>query len=126
MLHWINFRYDLPGYLHWGGDYWSPDPVHETEPPIGDGASASMLPSGDAFIAYPDPARKSLLSSIRWEAMLEGIEDYELLRVLDQRDPTTARGLASKMVRTFTDYVRDPKEFRKLQVEMLEALSHGQ
>lgn len=39
---------------------------------------------------------------------------------------STARGLASKMVRTFTDYVRDPKEFRKLQVAMLEALSKGQ
>ena len=122
LLQWINFRYDLPGYLHWGGDYWSPDPVHETEPPIGAGASASMLPSGDAFIAYPDAAKKSILSSIRWEAMLEGIEDYELLRVLDQRDSTAARGLAAKMVRTFTDYVRDPAEFRKVHNELLEAL----
>ncbi len=121
VLHWINFRYDLTGYLHWGGDYWSPEPMNETEPVLG-----GMLPPGDAFIAYPDPEKKSILSSIRWEAMLEGIEDYELLRALERRDATTARSLASRMVRTLTDYVRDPNEFRKLQVELLEAASKGQ
>ncbi len=39
---------------------------------------------------------------------------------------SAARGLAAKMVCTFTDDVRDPIEFGKLQDEMLEALSKGQ
>jgi len=78
-----------------------------------------MLPPGDAFVTYPDPERKSLLSSIRFEAMREGIEDYGLLQQLQSKNPGAAQSIASRMIRSFTDYVRDPAEFRKLQLELL-------
>lgn len=97
--------------------------MNETEPVI---VGVLPLPPGDAFIAYPDPEKKSILSSIRWEAMLEGIEDYELLRELEKRDATTARSLASRMVRSFTDYVRDPGEFRRVHLDLLNAVSKVQ
>ena len=122
LLQWLNFRYGLTGFLHWGGNYWSPDPIHETEPPLGSG-SDSMLPPGDAFVTYPDPERKSLLSSIRFEAMREGIEDYGLLQQLQSKNPGAAQSIASRMIRSFTDYVRDPAEFRKLQLELLQELA---
>jgi hypothetical protein len=48
LLQWVNFRYGLTGFLHWGGNYWSPDPIHETGPPLGSGPD-SMLPPGDAL-----------------------------------------------------------------------------
>jgi hypothetical protein len=123
LLQWFNFRYDLPGFLHWGGNYWSPETMEDTQPVIGSSWASSLLPSGDAFITYPDPPRKSILSSIRFEAMREGIEDYELLRELEEKHPGAAQALAAKMIRSFTDYVRDPREFRSLHEQVLDQLS---
>jgi chemotaxis methyl-accepting protein methylase len=81
------------------------------------------LPAGDAFIVYPDKEKKSVLSSIRLKAMREGIEDYELLRTLEKRDPAAAQKIAGEMIRSFTDYVRDPAQFRQIKRQLLEALS---
>lgn len=121
LLHWLNFRYGLTGYLHWGWNYWSPEPMNDTQPVID--ANTELLPPGDAFIVYPDRANKSVLSSIRLEAMREGIEDYELLRALKAKNPTQADQLAKAVIRDFTDYIRDPAAFRKLERQLLEELS---
>ncbi len=123
LLQWLNFRYGLTGFLHWGGNYWSPDPLNETEPPIGGGSHLLMLPPGDAFITYPDREKRSILSSIRLETMTEAIEDYELLKMLERTNPLGARQIASKMIRSFTDYVRDPVEFRRVQRSLIDALA---
>jgi hypothetical protein len=121
LLHWLNFRYGLAGYLHWGWNYWTPEPVNDTQPVID--ANTELLPAGDAFIVYPDRERKTVFSSIRLETMLAGIEDYELLQLLRQKDPALAQRLAQAAVASFTEYVRDPVAFRCIQRRLLEALS---
>lgn len=121
LLHWFDFRYNLAGYLHWGWNYWTPDPIKDTQAVINN--NEELLPSGDAFIVYPDRANKSVRSSIRLEAMREGIEDYEMLRALSAKNPAEAERLASTAIPAFTDYVRDPVAFRKLERRLLEALS---
>lgn len=121
LLHWTNFRYDLTGFLHWGWNWWSPDPMRDTQPVIN--LNETLLPAGDAFIVYPDKKNLTVNSTIRLEAMREGIEDYELLRTLEQSKPEEARKLAELMVRSFTDYVRDPVQFRHIHRQLLEALS---
>lgn len=125
LLQWINFRYDLTGFLHWGGDYWSADPVKDTQPRLGAGPDAIRSYPGDGFIVYPDPDRKTILSSIRLEQMMEGIEDYGLLEALDQKNHAEADRIATQMIHSFTDYVRDPEQFRSIRKEVLEALSEG-
>lgn len=119
LLHWFNFRYDLTGFLHWGGDYWDGDPYANVEPAIEDGKE--VLPAGDAFITYPWRERNSIHSSIRFEAEREGIEDYELLHALAATNPDQARQLAAKAIPGLTDYIRDVSAFRKLQAELLTA-----
>jgi hypothetical protein len=121
LLHWLNFRYNFTGFLHWGGNYWTPEPILDTQPVIDD--NQELLPSGDAFIYYPDPANKSILSSIRMETMREGIEDYELLRALKAKNPAQAERLAAAAVSSPTDYVHDPVAFRKIERSLLQALS---
>ncbi len=123
LLQWFNFRYNLTGYLHWGGNYWSPRPVIDTQPLLGESWATGIIPPGDAFIVYPDREHKSILSSIRLEAMREGIEDYELLHLLDNKNHPAAQALAQKAVRSFTDYVRDPAEFRQIHRQLLADLS---
>ena len=119
LLHWFNFRYDLTGFLHWGGNYWDADPFGNAEPAIENGKE--VLPAGDAFITYPWREKNSIHSSIRFEAMREGIEDYELLHALAAKDPEKARQIARKAVPGLTDYLRGVSEFRRVQAELLDA-----
>jgi hypothetical protein len=99
ILHWQAFVHRIAGYLHWGYNFW-----HRT------GQNASGWPGvnryadqvllnpyrehppqwavGDACIVYPHPRwweDRGPVSSLRYEAMREGLQDYELLRMVDQR-----------------------------------------
>jgi len=84
-------------------------------------AGQDLLPPGDAFITYPWREKNSIRSSIRLEAMREGIEDYELLRAAEAKDPARAQHIATEAVPNITDYVRDVATFRRLQEELLAA-----
>jgi hypothetical protein len=121
LLHWLNFRYGYAGFLHWGWNFWTPEPVKDTQPVID--ANTQLLPPGDAFIVYPDRAGKSVYSSIRLETMREGIEDYELLMSLREKNPAMAEQLSQAAIKSFTDYVRDPAAFRVIEKRLLQALS---
>jgi hypothetical protein len=121
LLHWLDYRYGLTGFLHWGWNFWSPEPMKDTQPVIE--LNQTLLPSGDAFIVYPDRARLSVLSSIRLEAMRAGIEDYEMLVALSRRDPAAADALAREAVATLTDYVRDPPAFRRIEAKLIQELA---
>jgi hypothetical protein len=120
LLQWLNFRYGFTGFLHWGWNYWTPDPIIDTQPVLED---VTILPSGDAFIVYPDKAHETVYSSIRLETMLQGIEDYEMLQALEAKNPAEAQRLAEEAMAGFTDYVRDPAQFRAIEKELLEALA---
>jgi hypothetical protein len=120
LLHWLNFRYGLPGYLHWGWNDWTPDPMFDTQPVFG---VTTILPPGDAFIVYPDRARKSVFSSIRLETMTQGIEDYEMLQALKTKNPVEADRLGKEAIAGFTDYTRDPSAFRSIEKQLLEDLA---
>ena len=123
LLQWFNFRFGFGGYLHWGGNSWGADPFGNPQPTLGTGSDSEVLPAGDAFITYPWREQNSIHSSIRLEAMREGIEDYELLNSLSQRDPAKAQSLAQAAIGGMTEYVRDVPAFRRLQAELLTAAS---
>jgi len=119
LLHWINFRYDSPGYLHWGFNYWSADPFGEASRIQTEGGL--VLPAGDSWIVYPAPGK--LLSSIRIEAMRDGIVDHELLCRLEAKRPADARELARQVVYGFTTYDIDLPSFREKRRMILKMLS---
>jgi len=121
LLQWLDFRYGFTGFLHWGGNYWTPRPLLDTQPVIDD--NTELLPPGDAFIVYPDREHLTVRSSIRFETMREGIEDYEMLRALAARDPAAAEQICASAVSSFTEYVRDAAAFRNIEQRLLEALS---
>ena len=53
--------------------------------------SGNTLPGGDSWIVYPKNGK--LYSSIRLEAMRDGIADYTLLQMLAQKEPDLAKEL---------------------------------
>lgn len=119
LLPWLDFRYGLTGFLHWGGNYWTPKPMLDTQPVIND--NRDLLPAGDAFIYYPDREHLTFYSSIRMETLLAGIEDYELLEGLNSKNAFEAQRLARLAITSFTTYVRDPAQFRNIERQLLRA-----
>lgn len=119
LLHWVNYKYGLTGYLHWGLNFWkSDDPFGHLEPDWGGG---NHLPPGDSHIIYP--GKRGPISSIRFEALRDGVEDFELLKLLEKKDPKKARSIADSIVRSPADYVMDPAEFRKARGQLIQALA---
>ena len=117
LLHWVNFKYDMPGYLHWGFNHWQGDPFTFLEPNWG---GDNFLPPGDSHIVYP--GKRGPLSSIRLEALRDGIEDYELLILLKAKNLKKAREICDSVVRSLTDYTLDPSELRKARLKLIKAL----
>ena len=116
LLPWVNFRYGLTGYLHWGGNYWTDKPFEDLQPNWG---GDTYLPAGDDSIVYPDPAHDGVFVSTRLEIMREGIEDYGLLLSAANHAPAEAESLGKTVIPNFTDYVRDVSRFRQYQRELL-------
>ena len=119
LLHWLNFRYGATGYLHWGYNHWTAESpfTHTTRPHGG----PPYLPAGDPWIVYP--GQDGPLDSIRFEAMRDGIADYELLGRLAERDPAAAEQLAARVVLAFDRYQTDVPAFRAVRHELLARLA---
>jgi len=119
LLHWLNWRYQLTGYLHWGLNYWTEDPWRQDR-------LKDEYPPGDSWIVYP--GRDGPVDSIRWEQMREGIQDYELLWLLDRRakEAGRAEGTADKicagLVPDPLDYSRRHSYLRVARREIITAL----
>ena len=83
--------------------------------------SGNVLPGGDAWIVYP--GYKKVYPSIRQEAMRDGIFDYELLRMLEEKHPDKAKELARQVVYRFDLYDMNVYAFREKRKEILGLLS---
>lgn len=76
MLPWISALNDLDGYLRWAYNSWPRD-VYEN--PV------FRYVQGDEYFVYP--GEDGPVSSLAWEQLTEGIEDYELVhRLREQSD----------------------------------------
>src|SRR5256885_5053996 len=123
LLPWVNYRYGLTGYLHWGGNFWTDRPFENVQPDWGGG---TVLPAGDNAIVYPDPEHDGVFVSLRPEVMREGIEDYELLMVSARHAPAGTDALVHNVMPTFTDYMHDVSQFRKFERELLVLATEAQ
>ena len=66
---WFAYAKNLDGFLRWAYNSWVEDPLHDSR--------FMKWPSGDTYFVYPEAK-----SSIRFEKLREGIQDYEKLRIL--------------------------------------------
>jgi hypothetical protein len=119
-MHWVNFKYNIPGYLHWGLNYWADrDPFGEQTGIQYEGGN--ILPGGDSWIIYPKDGR--LFSSIRYDAMRDGIVDYELFRMLEKKSPDRAKEIIDKVIYAFDKYDNNIEAFRSHRRKLMELLS---
>ena len=79
MLPWISAQRNLDGFLRWSYNSWTRDPFRQ---PV------HIFTQGDEYLVYP--GKNGPMSSIRWEQLKEGIEDYELIAELREKEAGTA------------------------------------
>ncbi|AGP54039.1 DUF4091 domain-containing protein [Streptomyces rapamycinicus] len=75
MLPWISAQRNLDGFLRWSYNSWTRDPFDQ---PV------HIFTQGDEYLVYP--GKDGPMSSIRWEQLKEGIEDYELIAELRKKE----------------------------------------
>ncbi|MCX7599676.1 MAG: DUF4091 domain-containing protein, partial [Armatimonadetes bacterium] len=68
-MGWYAAAQGYSGFLRWAYDSWVEDPLYDT--------SYVTWPAGDCFLVYPGPR-----TSIRFERLREGIQDYEKVRLV--------------------------------------------
>ena len=134
IIHWLNWRYDAIGYLHWGLTAWTDDPYAT--------ATRYWYPPGESWIVYPGPSGP--VDSMRYEALRDGIEDYEYMWLLtslaakvkkelgEAADAFDPRQLADELCRSAAPdaitYSRDPAQLyqaRRRIAEEIIAMSCG-
>ena len=72
-MPWIALKYNMSGYLNWAYNSW-PDDVYRF--------TTHQYPQGGEYLVYP--SEMGPVSSIRWELIKEGMEDFELVRTLQK------------------------------------------
>lgn len=120
LIGWFASMYGLDGFLHWGLNQYrfsqqDKNPIDPFQQTI-----KGNLPPGDTHVVYPGP--DGPWSSTRLEAHRLGFEDYDLLKMLKVKNPERAKAIIKKGIRSSSDYIKNPKPYRALRRELLEAL----
>ena len=70
-IGWYTAAKNMDGYLRWAYNSWTANPIQDSR--------FTAWPAGDTYQVYPGP-----MSSIRFEKLIEGIQDFEKIRILRQ------------------------------------------
>jgi hypothetical protein len=140
MVPWITARYHMNGILYWALNFWNntPNPWLDAVTYIsGFECSNGYVLNGEGSLIYPGDFTKTYtgqrdvngpVSSIRFELLREGIEDYEYLTMLkDLGDKEFAETQIHNLVIDVSTFSRNLEELyliRKAMARRLEELSH--
>ncbi|MBI2892046.1 MAG: DUF4091 domain-containing protein [Deltaproteobacteria bacterium] len=114
---WAAWKFRIRGFAYYSVTGWGGDPYGDPRPQGTD-------QNGDGFLLYP-PAGGELVSSIRWELLREGVEDFEyLLLAADGRMPRTPSegagcdASAAGAVSSTTSFTRDASALQHLRNQL--------
>ena len=71
-IGWYAAAEGFTGYLRWAYNNWTADVLHDTR--------YKTWPAGDCYQVYPGPR-----TSIRFEKLIEGIQDFEKIRIITEK-----------------------------------------
>jgi hypothetical protein len=127
VMHWLNYKYDAVGYLHWGWNQWD-----EKENPF----ENVGMHIGDAWHVYP--SKDGVLNSLRWEEMRNGIQDYEYFWMLENKIQTLkdslgtrfswinpkqrGKEIAGQVIQGFADRTNDPRVVNNAKMQIIKEL----
>ncbi|WP_344311575.1 discoidin domain-containing protein [Fodinicola feengrottensis] len=120
LIPWLLWKIGASGYLHWGWNYWVNGSVAAgwTAADTFDGHQ-----NGDAWLVRPNKPALDVYDSVRSEAQLDGIEDFELLTALARTKPVTAHAVANTLITDSTTYTRNGEDVVAAHRHLLDALT---
>ena len=114
---WAAWKYRIRGLAYYSLTGWGDDPIGNPRPQGTD-------QNGDGFLLYP-PQNGQLVTSIRWELLREGAEDFEYLRLAAggsiPATPDVVAGCdcsAASAVSSITAYTRDSAALQHMRDEL--------
>jgi hypothetical protein len=138
MVPWITERYKMNGFLYWAANFWNQTPDPWLDPVTfisGFECSGGYVLNGEGSLIYPgnhtrrytgQPDVNGPVSSIRFELLREGIEDYEYIWMLKEKgDPAFANEIVRNMVIDVSTFSRNLAELylsRKAMAKRIEEL----
>ena len=115
--HWAAWKHRVRGFAYYSVTGWGSDPYNNPKP-------MGTAQNGDGFLLYPPVAGK-LVSSIRWELLREGAEDYEYLLLANQgsvpKTPDSPAGVdvsVGSAVSSVTSFTRDASALLHLRNQL--------
>ena len=114
LIHWACFSHGITGFLHWGYNYWDAQLY---------GLNPNARYKGDGFIVYPDVANNGLMDSLRGVNTRDGMQDWELLHLLELKNPAAAKAIAHRIAKAFNDIHATDADVEAARVEILTMLS---
>ena len=132
IFSWVCFQKNIPGFLHWGYNFWSA--IRKSRHNPWDDCTTHRHPGGDGCIVYPprdeQMSREQVVDSIRWEIIREAMEDYEYLRMTQELAETgnaAARAILhdieTTVVLDWTSHTRDAALLESVRERMGDLLS---
>lgn len=116
LINWACFSQGITGFLHWGFNYWGDTTIYGIQP--------AARYKGDGYIVYPDVEHNGVWLSNRAVATREGLYDWELLHLLEQKDPQAARAISLSVARRFDEFTDDSTLLDAARIRLLQAVSH--
>jgi hypothetical protein len=130
LLWWMTYQRGVNGFLYYYLNRWpnqvapmSLDAAHNLT--AWDPASFGTA-NGDGCLFYAGPAGP--ITTIRFESIRDGIEEFELLHMLTERKVDggkAARQLCDILARSLTDYSDESNLFLRTRVELIERLEEA-
>lgn len=103
LIGWLTYWFGIDGFLRWAFAAWAPDPLKKPN---------WKFTPGDLLLVYPGEDGKPM-SSVRWELLKQGIQEYEMLRMLHRRceetalhDPNTGAALKTSLNTVISRLIR--------------------
>lgn len=109
LMKWACYACGITGFLHWGFNYWGPSLY---------GLNEEARFKGDGFIVYPDE-KLGVLHSNRGMATREGIDEYELMKIVEKKYPDAVKALTLTLTRSFSDFNEDPAALEDARIRLL-------
>jgi len=126
VLFWQQYLYHIDGFHYWHTNYWEAYAniweegyADKKQKPAGSAVSFT----GDGCLVYWDPITYEPIGSLGLEAVRDGIEDFQLMRMAEEiLGKDTVMAYVSRITASLTDYTSDSALLEQVKTELAAAL----
>ena len=120
LMGWMARLERADGFLFWALNFWANTRTPLKEDDVffpGWSAFSSLQCPGDGVLTYPGESH--VLPSIRLANIRDGLEDYEILSLAEERDAAAVEKVVAEVAESQTSFTRDPAVLRRARRKLI-------